>query len=162
MTGKLIIFTAPSGSGKTTLVKHLLKQDLNLSFSVSATTREKRAKETDGKDYYFIDDTTFEKMIEHGDFVEYMKFNGWYYGQTKKDFDKADVMIMSKDGLDILPKKYRDQCIVIYLDPSRMERFNRLESRNDLNDTIVRRMNTDDEQFKSFRDYDIRISNADF
>ena len=43
-----------------------------------------------------------------------------------------------------------------------MERFNRLESRNDLNDTIVRRMNTDDEQFRSFRDYDIRISNADF
>ena len=91
-----------------------------------------------------------------------MKFNGWYYGQTKKDFDKADVMIMSKDGLDMLPKKYRDQCIVIYLDPSRIERIKRLETRNDINDTIVRRMNTDDEQFKEFRDYEIRIRNADF
>ena len=69
---------------------------------------------------------------------------------------------MSKDGLDMLPKKYRNQCVVIYLDPSRIERLHRLESRNDINDSIVRRMNTDDEQFKSFRDYDIRISKADF
>jgi guanylate kinase len=52
--GKLIVFSAPSGSGKTTIVKHLLKQpELNLEFSISATSREARGKEVDGKDYYF-------------------------------------------------------------------------------------------------------------
>jgi guanylate kinase len=151
--------------GKAAAGKDFLKTRLSskgFTSGISHTTRSPRENENHGKDYYFIDDTTFEKMIEHGDFVEYMKFNGWYYGQTKKDFDKADVMIMSKDGLDILPKKYRDQCIVIYLDPPRIDRVDRLQQRNDINDSIIRRMNTDDEQFKEFRDFDIRIRNADF
>ena len=53
--GKLIVFSAPSGSGKTTIVKHLLKQqELNLAFSISATSRQKRGDEIDGKDYYFL------------------------------------------------------------------------------------------------------------
>ena len=52
--GKLIVFSAPSGSGKTTIVRHLLKDDnLNLAFSISATSREKRGTEEHGKDYYF-------------------------------------------------------------------------------------------------------------
>jgi guanylate kinase len=91
-----------------------------------------------------------------------MEFNGWFYGQTKEDFENANVMIMSKDGLDMLPSEYRERCIVIYLDPPRLERIERLESRADANDSIIRRMNTDDEQFKNFRDYDIRVTNADF
>ena len=98
----------------------------------------------------------------YGEFVEYMEFNGWYYGQTIEDFDQADVMIMSKDGLDMLPSEFRDLCVVIYLDPPRIDRLERLEYRNDINDTIVRRMKTDDEQFEGFSDYDIRIKNADF
>jgi|TARA_B110000908_G_C10181296_1_gene415794 guanylate kinase len=129
---------------------------------VSHTTRPPRALEINGEDYHFVDDNKFTEMINQDKFIEYMEFNGWYYGQTEADFDKADVMIMSKDGLDMLPKRYRNRCIVIYLDPSRLERLKRLESRNDMNDSIVRRMNTDDEQFRSFRDFDIRITNADF
>ena len=82
--------------------------------------------------------------------------------KQKKNFDTADVMIMSKDGLDMLPKQYRDQCVVIYLDVDRMTRIERLNSRNDVNDSIMRRMNTDDEQFAGFSDYDIKIKNADF
>jgi guanylate kinase len=71
-------------------------------------------------------------------------------------------MIMSKDGLDMLPDQYRDQCLVMYLDVDRMTRIERLNYRNDMNDTIMRRMNTDDEQFKEFKDYEIRVTNADF
>jgi guanylate kinase len=101
-------------------------------------------------------------MIVGAEFIEYMEFNGWYYGQTETDFNNADIMIMSKDGLDMLPKKYREQCMVIYLDPPRLTRVERLEYRNDMNDSIMRRMNTDDEQFKNFRDYDLRVRNDDF
>ena len=71
-------------------------------------------------------------------------------------------MIMSKDGLDILPKQYREQCMVMYLDPPRIDRLERLNHRADTSDTIVRRMNTDDEQFKGFLDFDVRITNSDF
>lgn len=101
-------------------------------------------------------------MIGQEKFIEYMEFNGWYYGQTEADFNGADVMIMSKDGLDMLPDQYRDQCLVMYLDVDRMTRIERLNYRNDMNDTIMRRMNTDDEQFKEFKDYEIRVTNADF
>ena len=62
--GKLIILSAPSGSGKTTLVHHLLKQnDLNLSFSISATSREARGSEKDGEDYYFMNEVNFEPEL---------------------------------------------------------------------------------------------------
>jgi guanylate kinase len=101
-------------------------------------------------------------MLENGAFIEYMKFNGWYYGQTEEDFNGADVMIMSKDGLDILPEQYRKQCAVIYLDIDRLTRIERLNDRDDKNDSIQRRMDTDDEQFENFTDFEIRIKNADF
>jgi len=71
-------------------------------------------------------------------------------------------MIMSKDGLDMLPQQYRNQCVVLYLDIDRMTRIERLNYRNDVNDSIMRRMNTDDQQFAGFKDYDIKIKNADF
>jgi guanylate kinase len=151
--------------GKAAAGKDFLKNRLsNKGFisGVSHTTRPPRENEVNHVDYHFVDKQEFEDMISCGDFVEYMEFNGWYYGQTKKDFDLADVMIMSKDGLDMLPKEYRDQCLVIWLDPPRIARVERLEHRNDKNDSIVRRMNTDDEQFKGFKDYDLRIKNEDF
>ena len=70
--GKLIVFSAPSGSGKTTIVHHLLKQEkLNLDFSISATSREKRGQELDGKDYYFISLEEFKKHIDQDYIVEW-------------------------------------------------------------------------------------------
>jgi guanylate kinase len=155
-----LILVGKAAAGKDHLKTRLSSKGFKAG--VSHTTRTPRENEVDGKDYYFISVDKFEAMIASGAFIEYMKFNGWYYGQTEEDFNQSDVMIMSKDGLDILPKKYRDQCMVIYLDPSRMSRVERLEHRNDLNDSIVRRMNTDDEQFKNFRDYDLHITNDDF
>lgn len=155
-----IILVGKAAAGKDFLKNKL--SDKGFVAGVSHTTRPPRENEIDGKDYHFVTENKFKEMIVGAEFIEYMEFNGWFYGQTETDFNSANIMIMSKDGLDMLPKKYRNQCIVIYLDPSRLERIKRLESRNDLNDSIVRRMNTDDEQFRSFRDYDIRISNADF
>ena len=155
-----LILVGKAAAGKDFLKNRLAKK--GFVSGVSHTTRPPRENEVNHKDYHFVDKQEFEDMISCGEFVEYMEFNGWYYGQTKKDFDLADVMIMSKDGLDVLPREYRDQCMVIYLDPPRLTRVERLEYRNDPNDSIVRRMNTDDEQFKDFRDYDLKVRNDDF
>ena len=69
--GKMFIFTAPSGSGKTTVVKHLLSKYNELEFSVSATTRQRREHETDGKDYYFMSVEAFKEKINKGAFLEW-------------------------------------------------------------------------------------------
>lgn len=70
--GKLIVFSAPSGSGKTTIVRHLLKQkELNLEFSISATSREKRGEEMNGKDYYFLTLKDFKHKIKTDQFLEW-------------------------------------------------------------------------------------------
>ena len=155
-----LILVGKAAAGKDFLKNRLAKK--GFVSGVSHTTRPPRENEVNHKDYHFVDKEEFETMIECGEFIEYMEFNGWYYGQTKKDFDLADVMIMSKDGLDVLPQEYRDQCMVIYLDPPRLTRIDRLTYRNDPNDSIIRRMDTDDEQFKHFRDFDLRVKNDDF
>lgn len=87
--GKCIIFSAPSGSGKTTLVKHLLESVPELSFSISACTREKRGKEEDGKDYYFLSPDEFKKKIAENDFVEWEEvYKDHFYGTLKSEVER--------------------------------------------------------------------------
>jgi guanylate kinase len=155
-----LILVGKAASGKDHLKQKLQKKGFKIG--ISHTTRSPRVNEQDGVDYHFVNDSQFLEMIDQGKFIEYMKFNGWYYGQTEEDFDSADVMIMSKDGLDMLPEQYRKQCAVIYLDIDRLTRIERLNDRDDKNDSIQRRMDTDDEQFEKFTDFEIRIKNADF
>ena len=85
--GKLLVFSAPSGSGKTTIVRHLLKkEDLNLEFSVSCTTRDRRGEEVDGKDYYFISLEAFKKHIKAEEFVEWEEvYRDNFYGTLKSE-----------------------------------------------------------------------------
>ena len=83
--GKCIIFSAPSGSGKTTLVKHLLnKKELNLSFSISATTRQKREDEIEGKDYFFKTKSDFKNLVNNGEFLEFEEvYDDVFYGSVE-------------------------------------------------------------------------------
>ena len=155
-----LVLVGKAASGKDHLKTRLRKK--GFIAGVSHTTRQPRKGEQEGVDYYFVDDATFQQMVKNEEFVEYMEFNGCFYGQTKEDFEQAEIMIMSKDGLDILPKEYRDRCVVIYLDIDRKTRIQRLNERDDKNDTITRRLFADDEQFKDFKDFDIRMTNPDF
>lgn len=155
-----MILVGKAASGKDFLKGKMERKGFKVG--ISHTTRKPRANEINGVDYHFVDEVTFIEMIGQEKFIEYMEFNGWFYGQTEEDFNSADIMIMSKDGLDMLPKQYRDQCIVIWLDPSRATRVKRLNDRADTNDSIYRRMSTDDDQFQEFTDYEIRITNPDF
>ncbi len=95
---KIIILTAPSGAGKTTIVHHLLKSFSSLSFSISATTRPRRAYERDGHDYYFLSEEAFKQHIKAGDFVEWQEvYPGKFYGTLRTEVER-----LWKEGKDIL------------------------------------------------------------
>ncbi|GAB3899397.1 guanylate kinase [Spirosoma agri] len=91
MDGKLIIFSAPSGSGKTTIVKHLLAENTNLGFSISACTRDRRGRsEENGKDYYFLTPEDFKQKIDGGEFVEWEEvYTGAFYGTLKSEIERV-------------------------------------------------------------------------
>jgi guanylate kinase len=90
MAGKALIFSAPSGSGKTTIVKHLVQNNADLGFSISASTRDKRGrKETNGVDYYFLSPEEFKKNIDEGAFIEWEEvYAGNFYGTLKSEIER--------------------------------------------------------------------------
>ena len=93
MEHKLVILSAPSGAGKTTIVKHLLDSGMNLSFSISATTRPLRGNETDGKDYFFLTVEEFKKRIENNEFVEWEEvYPDIFYGTLVEYVDMIKKM----------------------------------------------------------------------
>lgn len=138
MAGKLIIFSAPSGSGKTTLVHHLLSQFDELCFSISATSRDKRGNEQDGKDYHFLSKEAFEAKIAGDDFIEWEEvYAGTYYGTLRSAVEKLlaagksvifDVDV--KGGLNI-KKQYGPQALAIFVQAGSLEVLQaRLSKRN--------------------------------
>jgi len=138
MKGKLVIFSAPSGAGKTTIVKHLLQQDLNLEFSVSATSREPRPGETKGKDYYFLSTEEFRKKINNGEFLEWEEvYKGIFYGTLKSEVERIrnagkhvifDVDVVG--GLNI-KKFYGNEALAVFVQPPSVEELkNRLQNRS--------------------------------
>lgn len=122
--GKMIVFTAPSGAGKTTVVRHLLKTYSFLGFSISATNREKRAHEVDGKDYHFFDTDTFLKKVHNSEFIEHEEvYQGQYYGTLKSEIDrlwreeKHIVFDIDVRGATSIKNIYGDKCLVIFIKP---------------------------------------------
>ena len=87
--GKLIIFSAPSGSGKSTIINYLLTQNLNLAFSISATSRAPRGEEKNGVEYYFLTPDEFRRRISAGDFLEYEEvYTDKFYGTLKSEVER--------------------------------------------------------------------------
>ena len=123
--GKLIVFSAPSGSGKTTIVKHLLAQEeLNLEFSVSATSREKRGAEVDAKDYYFLSIDDFKQHIKADEFLEWEEvYRDNFYGTLKTEIERIWALgkhvifdIDVSGGLRI-KRKFPEQTLAIFVKP---------------------------------------------
>ena len=124
MSGKAIILCAPSGSGKTTLAKFLLSnKDLNLKFSVSATTREIRKNETNYIDYNFLDVKTFKNKINNGEFIEFEEvYTDIFYGTLKSEVKKMiknHNLIFDVDvvGAASLKKYFSKNSISIFINP---------------------------------------------
>ena len=138
MQGKIIIFSAPSGAGKTTIVKHLLHINPQLSFSISACTRDKRGRnETHGKDYYFITPDEFRKKIDEDAFVEWEEvYEGAFYGTLKSEIERiwstgkhAILDVDVKGGLAI-KNFYKERALAVFVKPPSVEELaKRLEAR---------------------------------
>ena len=137
MAGKLIIFSAPSGSGKSTIINYLLKQGLNLAFSISATSRPPRGTERDGVEYYFLTPDEFRARIARGDFLEYEEvYQDKYYGTLKSEVERilaeGDNVIFDVDvvGGCNIKAFYGDRALSIFIQPPSVEELRRrLENR---------------------------------
>ena len=119
MKGKLIIVSGPSGSGKSTVTK-IVKDKLNIPLSISATTRNPRDGEIDGKDYFFLSEEEFKNKIANDEFYEYAEVHGNYYGTLKKtveeNLDKGLNVILEIDvqGALIAKEKKKDAVLVFF------------------------------------------------
>ncbi len=137
MSGKVLIFSAPSGSGKTTIVKYLVERDLNLEFSISATSRKPRGDEVDGKEYYFLTAEEFTSKIKAGELIEWEEvYKDHYYGTLKREIDRIwqngnhaifDVDVMG--GIN-LKRIFGQQALSVFIRPPSIEVLReRLEKR---------------------------------
>jgi guanylate kinase len=134
---KIIILTAPSGSGKTSITRHLLKTFPELSFSISAATRNPRGSEKNGVDYYFISEEDFKKKIHENAFAEWeMVYEGKYYGTLKRelqriwDLGKVPVLDIDVKGAIHVQQQYPGNVLSLFIQPPSVEELRkRLESR---------------------------------
>ena len=125
---KVVIVCAPSGSGKTSIVKYLLDSGLPLALSVSATSRTKRAQETDGKDYYFISADEFRSRVANGEFLEWQEvYENQFYGTLLAELDRiwkaGNAVIFDVDvlgGLNI-KKHFGDKALSVFIKPPTLE-----------------------------------------
>lgn len=144
--GKLIVFSAPSGSGKTTIVQHLLAQpELKLEFSISATSRDPRHGEVEGKDYYFLSLEEFKKKIKSEEFLEWEEvYRDNFYGTLKSEIDKIwakgknvifDIDVVG--GLDI-KNIYPENTLAVFVKPPSIEELKiRLKKRKTESDDKI-------------------------
>ncbi|ADY36420.1 Guanylate kinase [Phocaeicola salanitronis DSM 18170] len=137
MNGKLIIFSAPSGSGKSTIINYLLKQGLNLRFSISATSRPPRGTEQNGVEYFFLSPEEFKEGIANNEFVEYEEvYPGRFYGtlksQVEKQLAEGQNIIFDVDvvGGCNIKRFYGDRALSVFIQPPSIEELRkRLEGR---------------------------------
>ena len=168
--GLLLILSSPSGAGKSTLARRLMEWDPTLRFSVSATTRNPRPGEEDGREYYFKSRTAFEDMVKSGDMLEHAEVFGNLYGSPKGPVEAA-----MKDGRDTLfdidwqggqqirnSALGRDVVSVFVLPPSIAELERRLRGRaQDSDEVIAGRMEKSLSEISHWAEYDYVIVNSD-
>ena len=167
--GIMIILSSPSGAGKTTLVK-LLSKRKGFVTSVSHTTRTPRSNEVNGKDYHFVSNEKFEKMINNKEFLEFAKVFKNFYGTTKsnifEELNKGNNVIFDIDWQgtnQIISQKFKNRLLTFFiLPPSREELFKRLTNR-DMKDKLIaeERMTQFDKDVLHWKDYNYVIINND-
>lgn len=164
--GKLFVFSAPSGSGKTTIVRNTLKHFPELIFSISATTRRRRANEVEGNHYFFISENDFKVKIEKQEFVEWEIFYDYYYGTLKSFVDeerksgKSVVFEVDVKGAVSIKKTYPEAVLIFVKPPSIAELKKRLVKRNtETEEDLKKRFERADMELEYEKYFDYVIEN---
>ena len=164
----VFIISAPSGSGKSTIVNRVLAGDSNLVFSISYTTRKARGQEKPGESYIYISREEFEARIRNDEFLEHAEVFGNYYGTHCSTLDRARaagkdlVLDIDVQGARQLMKKIKDAVSVFILAPSRDELENRLRSRSEDPDEVIRRrLKEAAREIGNYRKYDYILVNRE-
>ena len=153
-----ILITGKSGSGKDWLLRQLEKEGLKVS--AKTTTRPQRKNEVQSVTYNFINDGEFQSLLENKQFICHQSFyvtpegrdpETWHYGLSKSEFNKAQAFIMTPSEI-----KQIDE------DIDRSVRESRISGRNDNNDSVKRRLDADEIDFKDFKDYDLKVTDPEF
>lgn len=150
---KLYIVTAPSGAGKSTIMKSIMDNEI-----VSFTTRKPRAKEIDGKDYIFISKETFEELLHINGLIEYVEYDGNYYGITKGELDeklnKGNVFwIAEYHGMKQMKSLYNN-CVTIFFFAEKYDCEERMRMRGDSESNIQKRLANYDDEILNMCHYD--------
>ena len=168
-TGLLFVVSAPSGAGKTSLCKAITDSLENLTHSISYTTRTPRTGETDGRDYYFVDEARFRSMIDAGDFAEHAEVHANLYGTSKRVLND-----MTREGIDVIldidtqgarqiKAHYAYAVFIFIMPPSLAILEERLRNRrSDKEAEIRRRMGRALDEIRDYALYDYIVVNRDF
>jgi len=167
--GIMVVLSSPSGAGKTTLTKKVLNSSKNILMSVSATTRQPRPGEVDGKDYIFLSKSKFSEMIDNDEFLEYAKVFDNFYGTPRAPVEDAlakgfDIVFdIDWQGAQQLTQAAANDLVKIFILPPNMRELeNRLRSRaQDSDDVIARRMSKSENEISHWAEYDYIIINED-
>jgi guanylate kinase len=167
--GKLFVIAAPSGAGKTSLVREVMKRMPELRFSISYTTRPRRATERDEHDYFFVDKPTFQDMIGRGEFLEHAQVFDNFYGtskpQVQKMLDAGDNVLLEIDwqGAQQIRRAMPQAISVFILPPSRAELERRLRDRKtDSDEVIARRLRDSIVDMSHWNEFDYVVVNDEF
>ena len=169
MKGQILIISGPSGSGKSTLLNRLLKEENDLYFSISSTTRAPRQGETDGVNYYFTSEDEFKKGIDADEFLEWACVHGNYYGTSLKPvlnaLEEGKIAIFDIDvqGFNIAKSKFAQNITSVFITTaSKNELKSRLQNRGtDSAETIEKRLINAVGEMEHILEYDYFLINDD-
>lgn len=164
--GILIIFSGPSGVGKDTVLEVVLDKNKELQKSISLTTREIRDNEIDGKDYYFVSKSNFDKMVDNNEVLEFAKYGESFYGTPKAPIDKwldegkTIILKIEVQGAKKIKELYPEAVGIFIMPPSMEELERRLRLRGSEDEAdIQRRLDIAKSEMERRVDYDFQVIN---
>ena len=170
--GLMYVMSSPSGAGKTTITRALLKNNADVTISISATTRPRRAGEVHAQDYFFVSPEEFRNMVDNGEMLEHAKVFEHYYGTPRAPVESAlqdgrDVLFdIDWQGTQQLSEMARDDLVTVFiLPPSRQDLEKRLRTRSrdtrETEEQIRHRMSKAADELSHYSEYDYVIINND-